>query len=151
MTIEENFLAEILEKRGIKLAEIARRANISKGYLNNFAKKRQGISDEVLIRLANILEVKPEEIIPSKSANNTKEGKKYLLKAIKMTDQYYADQGFDEDFMIDIATELYHFLISFDIEQDKNKNSLVNLKKDLDKKLRQGLAAKCFLDFLDKK
>ncbi len=149
MSIKENFLAEILEKRGMKLTELAKRAGISKQSLTGFAKKRHGVSDEVLIKLANILEVRPEEIIPGKSADNTEEGRKYLLRAIKITDQYYADQGFDEALLVDIATELYNFLILFD--RQENKNNLADLKKDLNKKLSQGLAAKCFLDFIDKK
>ncbi len=149
MTIRENFLAEIVEKRGITLAELARRAGISKQTITGFTKKRHGVSDDVLIKLANILEVRPEEIIPGKSADTTEEGKKYLIKAIKITDKYYADQDLNEDLMIDIATELYNFLIAFD--RQKNKNALVDLKKDLNKNLCKGLAAKCFLDFLDKK
>jgi len=149
MAIKENFLAEILEKRGMKLTELAKRAGISKQSLTGFTKKRHGVSDEVLIKLANILEVRPEEIIPGKSADSTEEGRKYLLRAIKITDQYYADQGFDEALLVDIATELYNFLILFD--RQENKNNLTDLKKDLNKKLSQGLAAKCFLDFIDKK
>lgn len=150
MATKENFLREIREKRGITLAELARRAVVSKQSLTGFEKKRHGVSDEVLIKLANILEVRPEEIVPGKSANTTEEGKKYLMKAIKITDQYYGDQGFDEELMVDIATELYNFLILFDREKNKSETDLHNLKKDLHKKLCQGLATKCFLDFLDK-
>ena len=148
MAIKENFLKEIREKHGIKLAELARRVGTSQQNLVGFEKKRHGVSDEVLIKLANVLQVRPEEIVPDKSIKNTKLGQKYLLRAIKMTDKYYSKQNFSEEFMIDIATELYNFLVDFDRKQDKNEIS--DIKKDLEKLFYKGLAAKCFLDFLDK-
>jgi transcriptional regulator with XRE-family HTH domain len=148
MVIKENFLREIREKYGIQLAELAKRVGVTRASLNGFEKKRHSISDEVLLKIANILNVRPEEIIPGKSIKNTEAGQKYLFKAIKMTDKYYAKQNFSEDFMIDIATELYNFLVDFDEKQNKNK--IIVMKKDLKNLLCKGLAAKCFLDFLDK-
>ncbi len=148
MATQEHFLAEIVEKYGMKVTELAKRAHISKQSLTGFLKNRHGISDEKLIKVANVLGVRPEDIIPGRYANNSVEGQKYLIKSIKMTDKYYNDKGFGENQMIDIATELYNFLITVDRVNDKQ--SLDELKKDMNKKLNQGLAAKCLLDFLDK-
>ncbi len=149
MVIKENFFREVRERHGIKLTELARRVGVTKQALTGFEKKRHGVSDEVLIKIANILGVRPDEIVPGKEISNTQESQKYLIKAIKITDKYYGDQNFSEELMIDIATELYNFIVAFD--QRESKDNLPAMKRDLKRKVDQGLAAKCFLDFLDKK
>ena len=149
MPVLDNNLKEIADKRGIKYTVVAKKGGISIQSLTGFMKKRHGISDEVLIKLATFLEVMPEDIIPGKSIESTKEGKKYLLKAIKMTDKYYSDQDFDENLMIDIATELYNILVMANINDARKDKS--GIKKDLEKTFHQGLAAKCYLDSVDKK
>jgi transcriptional regulator with XRE-family HTH domain len=145
---KENFFEEIVNRHGIQLAELARRVGVERQHLTGFAKKRHGVSDEVLVKLAAILKVRTEDIIPGRTTEQTTEGKKYLMKALKMTDQYYAEDHFSEELLLDIATELHEFLIAFDLEE--NKNDLAAMKKYLHRRFCNGLAAKCFLDFIDK-
>ena len=149
MAASKNFLNEIRQRHGIKLTELARRAGVSKQLLSGFEKGRTSVSDGVLVKLAAILKVRTEDIIPGRTTEQTSEGKKYLMKALKMTDQYYAEDHFSEELLLDIATELHEFLIAFDIEE--NKNDLEAMQKYLHRRFCNGLAAKCFLDFLDKK
>ena len=144
---KENFLKEIREKRGLTPSELARRAGISKQSLNGFEKKRHGVSNEVLLKLADVLEVKMDEIVPGKYPPYLEKGRRDYLKAIKLSDKYYEKEKFDEELMVDIATELHNFLISFDSEEKTAKIAL--LRKDMHRKICQGLAAKCFLNFLD--
>jgi transcriptional regulator with XRE-family HTH domain len=148
MSVQKHNLRKIIDKKGIKDAELARRAKISPQALANFIKMRHGISDEKLINIANVLEVRPEEIIPGRSFINSKDEHKKLMQAIKITNQYYSDQISDDDLIMDIATELYCLLNS--LENIKDKNSKEEFRQDISKKFQQGLAAKCVLDLLDK-
>lgn len=149
MSGQNNNLKEIADRRGIKYTALAEKVGISVQSLAGFMKKRHGVSDEVLIRLAIVLDVLPEDICPDKTIEGTKEGKKYLLKAIKMTDQYYSDQNFDENLIIDIATELYNILVMANRKDGRKER--MQMKKDLKRNFNRGLASKCFLDSLKTK
>lgn len=149
MSVPDNNLKDIADSKGVKYTAIAKYAGITTQSLAGFLKKRHNVSDKVLIRIASFLGVLPEDIIPGKTIESMKEGKKYLLRAIKMTDKYYSDQNFDENLMIDVATELYNILVVAD-KMDGRKGRL-EMKKELKRNFNRGLASKCFLDSLNKK
>jgi hypothetical protein len=68
---------------------------------------------------------------------------------MKITHEFYKDYDFDHETMSKIATEMYSFMSDFD--KLKAEISGKNFNKSLNDKIAAGLAARCFLNFKDKK
>lgn len=138
-----NFLKKIREDKKIGQSDLASRIGVSKQLLCGFENGRSGISNEVLKKLADALDVSPDAILTGKSYKTFDEkGRKQLSEAMSMTFKYYGDE-FDKDTIIKISTELYSLIVDFD--SLKNDAERDNFLKSLEEKIAVGLASKCFL------
>ena len=142
--MSENFLKKIREEKKIGQSELAQKIGVSKQLLSGFENGRSGISNEVLKKISEVLEISPDAILTGKSSRPFDEdGRKKLTAAMSLAFKIYGDQ-FDKETLIKIATETYGFAVDFDLA--KNELSKNKLKNSLEEKIIAGLAAKCFLD-----
>jgi transcriptional regulator with XRE-family HTH domain len=138
-----NFLKKIREDKKIGQSELAVKIGVSKQLLSGFENGRSGISNEVLQKLADALEVSSDAILTGKSTKPFNEiGRKQLSEAMNMTFKFYGDE-FDRDTIIKISTELYSIIVDFD--ELKNDADREKFKKSLEEKIAVGLASNCFL------
>ena len=138
-----NFLKKIREDKKIGQSELAVKIGVSKQLLSGFENGRSGISNEVLQKLADALEVSSDAILTGKSTKPFSEiGRKQLSEAMNMTFKFYGDE-FDRDTIIKISTELYSIIVDFD--ELKNDADREKFKKSLEEKIAIGLASNCFL------
>lgn len=143
--MSKNFLKQIREARSISQIDLAVRAGVSKQLLSGFENGRSGISNEVLQRIAEILEVSTDAIFNGKSQNPFDEnGRKLMLQAMQNTFEFYSGK-FDKETIIKISTELYGLMIDF--ESLDNKSMQKEFRLELEDKVNLGLAAQCFLNF----
>jgi len=139
-----NFLKKIREDKKIGQSELASKIGVSKQLLSGFENGRSGISNEVLKKLADALDVSPDAILIGKSSKPFDEaGRKNLAEAMNMTFKFYGDE-FDKDTIIKISTELFSIIVDFN--QLKNDSERESFKKSLEDKIALGLASKCFLE-----
>jgi len=138
-----NFLKKIREDKKIGQSELAVKIGVSKQLLSGFENGRSGISNEVLQKLADALEVSSDAILTGKSTKPFSEiGRKQLSEAMNMTFKFYGDE-FDRDTIIKVSTELYSIIVDFD--ELKNDADREKFKKSLEEKIAIGLASNCFL------
>jgi transcriptional regulator with XRE-family HTH domain len=138
-----NFLKKIREDKKIGQSELAVKIGVSKQLLSGFENGRSGISNEVLQKLADALEVSSDAILTGKSTKPFSEiGRKQLAEAMNMTFKFYGDE-FDRDTIIKVSTELYSIIVDFD--ELKNDADREKFKKSLEEKIAIGLASNCFL------
>ena len=138
-----NFLKKIREDKKIGQSELAVKIGVSKQLLSGFENGRSGISNEVLQKLADVLEVSSDAILTGKSIKPFSEiGRKQLSEAMNMTFKFYGDE-FDRDTIIRVSTELYSIIVDFD--ELKNDADREKFKKSLEEKIAIGLASNCFL------
>ena len=138
-----NFLKKIREDKKIGQSELAAKIGVSKQLLSGFENGRSGISNEVLQKLADVLEVSSDAILTGKSTKPFSEiGRKQLSEAMNMTFKFYGDE-FDRDTIIKVSTELYSIIVDFD--ELKNDADREKFKKSLEEKIAIGLASNCFL------
>ena len=138
-----NFLKKIREDKNIGQSELASKIGVSKQLLSGFENGRSGVSNEVLKKLAEALDVSSDAILIGKSTKPFDDlGRKQLSEAMRMTFKFYGDE-FDKDTIIKISTELYSIIVDFD--ELKNDAEREEFKKTLEEKIAIGLASKCFL------
>lgn len=138
-----NFLKKIREDKKIGQSELAVKIGVSKQLLSGFENGRSGVSNEVLQKLADALEVSSDAILTGKSIKPFSEiGRKQLSEAMNMTFKFYGDE-FDRDTIIRVSTELYSIIVDFD--ELKNDSDREKFKKSLEEKIAIGLASNCFL------
>ena len=138
-----NFLKKIRENKKIGQSELASKIGVSKQLLSGFENGRSGISNEVLKKLSEALDVSPDAILLGKSIKPFDDiGRRQLSEAMSMTFKFYGDE-FDKDTIIKISTELYSIIVDFD--ELKNDAEREKFKKSLEEKIAIGLASKCFL------
>jgi transcriptional regulator with XRE-family HTH domain len=138
-----NFLKKIREDKKIGQSELATRIGVSKQLLSGFENGRSGVSNEVLKKLSEALDVSPDAILLGKSTKPFDDvGRRQLSEAMNMTFKFYGDE-FDKDTIIKISTELYSIIVDFD--ELKNDAERDKYKKSLEEKIAVGLASKCFL------
>jgi transcriptional regulator with XRE-family HTH domain len=147
--MSQNFLKQIREEKSFGQAELARKAGVSKQLIWGFENGKNGVSSEVLRKLAEVLKVTPNYITKGSDVGSplTEEEKKRMFEAMKITHEYYKDYGFDYEMMSKIATEMYGFMSDF--EKLKEQIGSNSFDKSLNEKIASGLAAKCFLSFKD--
>ena len=139
-----NFLKKIREDKKIGQSELAVKIGVSKQLLSGFENGRSGVSNEVLQKLADALEVSSDAILTGKSIKPFSEiGRKQLSEAMNMTFKFYGDE-FDRDTIIRVSTELYSIIVDFD--ELKNDADREKFKKSLEEKISIGLASNCFLN-----
>ena len=138
-----NFLKKMREDKKIGQSELAVKIGVSKQLLSGFENGRSGVSNEVLQKLADALEVSSDAILTGKSIKPFSEiGRKQLSEAMNMTFKFYGDE-FDRDTIIRVSTELYSIIVDFD--ELKNDADREKFKKSLEEKIAIGLASNCFL------
>ena len=138
-----NFLKKIREDKKIGQSELATKIGVSKQLLSGFENGRSGISNEVLKKLSEALDVSPDAILLGKSIKPFDDfGRRQLSEAMTMTFKFFGDE-FDKDTIIKISTELYSIIVDFD--ELKNDAERDKFKKTLEEKIAVGLASKCFL------
>ncbi len=146
--MSENFLKQIREEKKVGQSELAQKIGVSKQLLSGFENGRSGISNEVLKKISEVLDVSPDVILSGKSSRPFDEKDKHkLTQAMSLAFKIYGDQ-FDKDILIKIATEIYGFMVDFDLA--KNQIARDKLKNSLEEKIVIGLAAKGFLDSNEK-
>ena len=122
---------------------MATKIGVSKQLLSGFENGRSGVSNEVLKKLSEALDVSPDAILLGKSTKPFDDvGRRQLSEAMNMTFKFYGDE-FDKDTIIKISTELYSIIVDFD--ELKNDAERDKYKKSLEEKIAVGLASKCFL------
>lgn len=143
--MSQNFLRQIRESKNIGQAELAQKVGVSKQLLCGFENGRSGVSNEVLRKLANALEVSHDAILSGKSSKPFDDrGRKKLTEAMSKTFKFFGDE-FDKETMVQVATELYGLMIDFEhLEKEVERKSF---KKNLEEKILAGLAAQCFLNY----
>jgi transcriptional regulator with XRE-family HTH domain len=148
--MSENFLRKIREEKSFGQSELARKAGVSKQLISGFEKGRNGLSAEVLRKIADVLKVNPTYIITGKKSGESFNDaeKNRMMEALKITHEFYKDYDFDHETMSRIATEMFGFMSDF--EKLKAEIGGKNFSKSLNEKIAAGLAAKCFLSFKGK-
>ncbi len=142
--MHKNFLKKIREEKNISQSELAQKVGLSKQLLSGFEKGRSGVSNEVLQKLAQVLNVSTDAILSGKSSLPFDEkGRKKLTEAMNVVFKFYGNE-FDKETIVAIATELYGMMIDF--EATKTKTTKSKFKKSLEEKVTTGLAARCFLN-----
>ncbi len=141
----QNFLKKIREDKKIGQSQLAEKIGVSKQLLSGFENGRSGISNEVLKKIADVLDVNPDAILTGKSTKPFDDNsRKQLGQAMSMTFKLYGDE-FDKETIVKIATELYGLIVDFEnINKDFERKKF---KKSLEDKIALGLAAKCFLNY----
>ena len=92
-----NFLKKIREDKKIGQSELATRIGVSKQLLSGFENGRSGVSNEVLKKLSEALDVSPDAILLGKSTKPFDDvGRRQLSEAMNMTFKFYGDE-FDKD------------------------------------------------------
>jgi transcriptional regulator with XRE-family HTH domain len=143
-----NFLKRIREERNIGQSELAEKVGVSKQLLSGFENGRSGISNEVLKKISDFLQVSTDTILNGKSSIPfDNKSRNQLSEAMRLTFKFYGDE-FDKETIIKIATELYGLMVDF--ENLKVNSKKEHFKKILEEKIAQGLAAKCFLGYFNK-
>ncbi len=138
-----NFLKKIREDKKIGQSELAVKIGVSKQLLSGFENGRSGVSNEVLQKLADALEVSSDAILTGKSIKPFSDsGRKQLSEAMNMTFKFYGDE-FDKDTIVKVSTELYSIIVDFD--ELKNDADREKFRKSLEEKIAIGLASNCFL------
>lgn len=144
--MSQNYLKKLRKKHNIGQTELAQLAGVSKQLIWGFENGKNGVSPQVLRKLAEILKVSPKEItegVEEKKFNDS--DKEILTNAINSVNDYYKDYSFDQDMMTKITTELYGFMSEYNatpIEEADHSD----IDKSLNEKIASGLAAKCFLN-----
>lgn len=147
-----NFLKRIRKERNIGQSELAEKVGVSKQLLSGFENGRSGISNEVLKKISDFLQVSTDTILNGKSSTPFDDkSRNQLSEAMRLTFKFYGDE-FDKETIIKIATELYGLMVDFEnLKGDSNGDSKKDFfKKILEEKIAQGLAAKCFLNYFNK-
>ena len=142
--MSQNFLKQIRESKKIGQSQLAQMVGVSKQLLSGFEKGRNGISREVLQKIADILKVNPDHIMNGKTTDPfDKKGQKKLTAAMTMAFDFYGNE-FNKETIIKIATEIYGLMIDFDeLKKEVDKK---HFREALEDKISAGLAAKCFLN-----
>jgi len=147
-----NFLKRIRKERNIGQSELAEKVGVSKQLLSGFENGRSGISNEVLKKISDFLQVSTDTILNGKSSTPFDDkSRNQLSEAMRLTFKFYGDE-FDKETIIKIATELYGLMVDFEnLKGDSKGDSKKDFfKKILEEKIAQGLAAKCFLNYFNK-
>lgn len=143
-----NFLKRIRKERKIGQSELAEKVGVSKQLLSGFENGRSGISNEVLKKISDFLQVSTDTILNGKSSTPFDDkSRDQLSEAMRLTFKFYGDE-FDKETIIKIATELYGLMVDFENLKVNSKKEY--FKKILEEKIAQGLAAKCFLSYFNK-
>lgn len=147
-----NFLKRIRKERNIGQSELAEKVGVSKQLLSGFENGRSGISNEVLKKISDFLQVSTDTILNGKSSTPFDDkSRNQLSEAMRLTFKFYGDE-FDKETIIKIATELYGLMVDFEnLKGNSNGDSKKDFfRKILEEKIAQGLAAKCFLGYFNK-
>lgn len=144
--MSQNHLKALRKTLNIGQTELAELAGVSKQLIWGFENGRNGVSPQVLRRLAEILKVTPGQILTGKAEEKkfNDQDKELLLKSISAVNDYYKDYNFESEMMAKISAELYSFMADYKtLEAELNSESF---NKTLNDKIASGLAAKCFLN-----
>ena len=139
----KNFLRQIREQKNIGQAELAQRIGVSKQLLSGFENGRSGVSHPVLRKIAELLQIAPDQIFSGNNPNyfNEKQ-KKSLGSAMNIAFKFYGDE-LEKDIIVRVATELYSMNVDYEVlKEDNDKQTFI---KDLEEKIITGLAAKCLI------
>jgi len=140
----KNFLRQIREQKNIGQAELAQRIGVSKQLLSGFENGRSGVSHQVLRKIAELLQIAPDQIFSGNNPNyfNEKQ-KKGLSSAMSIAFKFYGDE-LEKDIIVRVATELYSMNVDYELlNEDADKQTFI---KDLEEKIITGLAAKCLIN-----
>ncbi len=143
--MSQNFLKKIREEKGIKASELARLVGVSRQNIYGY-EQGVGISNDVLIKIADALDVSANYILTgeeSRSENAIKS--EYLSKAMEMTYKFYENDDLERNVMIKIATETYNLIANYNKIKDSANKEI--FEKSMQDRIIKGLAAKCFLEF----
>lgn len=144
--MSQNFLKTLRKDQNIGQTELAQLTGVSKQLIWGFENGRNGVSPQVLRKLAGVLNVTPNQILSGKQEEkkfNDKD-KELLLKAMNTAHEFYKDYDFDQETMAKITAELYSFMS--DHTNLKEELGSQNFDKSLNDKIASGLAARCFLN-----
>ena len=141
--MNENFLKKIRTEKGKSQTSLAKEIGVSRALLCGFEKGKNGVSDEVLKKLANALGVSITEITTGNATEISYNDLEGLAEAVEKAFKKYGEQ-YDKKTIIKIGSELYR--IMNDHKSFSDENGRDEFKKALKSKAIIGLAALCFLD-----
>jgi len=144
--MSQNFLKTLRKSQNIGQTELAELAGVSKQLIWGFENGRNGVSPQVLRKLAAVLQITPNQILSGKEEDKkfNQDDKELLLKAMSTANEFYKDYDFDQETMAKITAELYSFM-----SDHRNLKEEIGSKifdKSLNDKIASGLAARCFLN-----
>ena len=145
----KNFLKEIRETKNISQVELARRIGVSKGHISKFEKGIFAVSFKVLNKIAETLDVSPEQIMTGEFKDSFDENHRLLLQdCVEMaTDEFIND--FEKKDILKIATMMFNIMLNYQ-NSKKNPESLENFMKKTHEKMYEGLASKCSIKYINK-
>lgn len=140
----KNFLRQIREQKNIGQAELAQKIGVSKQLLSGFENGRSGVSHQVIRKIAELLQITPDQIF---SGNNpsyfNEKQKKRLSSAMNIAFKFYGDE-LEKDIIVRVATELYSMNVDYELlSEDNDKQAFM---RGLEEKIITGLAAKCLIN-----
>jgi transcriptional regulator with XRE-family HTH domain len=140
----ENFLRKIRIEKGKTQAALAKELGVSRALLCGFEKEKNGVSDEVLSKLANALGVTTSEIMTGNPAEYINDDElEGVAEAVEKAFKLYGEK-YDKKTVVKIGTELYRIMA--DYKSFKDEKGRDEFKKNIKSKAIVGLAATCFLD-----
>jgi len=148
--MSQNYLKTLRKSQNIGQTELATLAGVSKQLIWGFENGRNGVSPQVLRKLAEVLHISPNQIITGKEEEKkfNQDDKELLLKAMSTAHEFYKDYDFDHETMAKITAELYSFMS--DYSGLKEELGGKRFDKSLNDKIASGLAARCFLNSKEK-
>ncbi len=140
----ENFLRKIRIEKGKTQAALAKELGVSRALLCGFEKAKNGVSDEVLSKLANALGVTKSEITTGNPAEYINDHElEGVAEAVEKAFKQYGEE-YDKKTVVKIGTELYRIMSDYKSFRDESGQN--EFKKNLQSKLIFGLAARCFFE-----
>ncbi len=138
----KNFLKQIRQEKGIKQADLARKAGLFKQNISDFEKGKQGFSKESLDKISAVLDVSVNHILTGESDESIdKKSRARLEKAMTLAG-FRVDLG--KEMTIKIAAEIFNLLTAIDsFKSSGEKKKFLN---SLESKYITGLAAQCLLN-----
>lgn len=146
--MSQNYLKSLRKSQNIGQTELAQLAGVSKQLIWGFENGRNGVSPQVLRKLAAVLQVTPNQILKGEDDKAFNQNDKdLLLRAMNTAHEFYKDYNFDHEMMAKITTELYSFMSDYKNLKAEMGNNIFD--KSLNDKIASGLAARCFLNTKD--
>lgn len=140
----KNYLREILREKRITAAKLAEKIGVTPALISQYANNQVNISEEKLNKILDELEITKEYLLNGEDQIDSD----IIFRASRIVHEYYHDSDYSEKIMASIAKSLYYQILSFKEDPKKGKD-LEKFILKLERNYIDGLASKCYANYLD--